>query len=194
MPLLIARPIPVRVGLDFTKALFSPSLQSAHVLVWGLSFGIAYWQSFIGGITAYKALPRRDFGKLQSKLFPVYFTLTTGATAFLAASFAAVHHGRILKANSLADPTVFQTILLAGAAVGQAVNTYVLGPKATQVMFKRHALEAAEGKDYTDPTASAQMKNLTKEFGALHGQSTLINMVVVLALTAQGFWLSNFGL
>ncbi len=35
------------------------------------------------GITMFKNLPRQTFGKLQSKLFPLYFILSTGMTAVL---------------------------------------------------------------------------------------------------------------
>ncbi|KAE8259781.1 hypothetical protein A4X13_0g784 [Tilletia indica] len=192
---LIARPIPSRVGLDFAKQLFTPTIRSGHYLIWATVFGASLWQGSIGAYTAFQALPRRDFGRLQAKLFPVYFALTSGGTALLAASFFVVHHGRILKSSTPAsDPTIVQSIFLATASAAQALNYFVVGRRATQVMFKRHALEAAEGKDYNDPTVSPQMKELSKRFGTLHGYSTMLNMTVFVALTVQGFWLANFGL
>ncbi|KAK0536254.1 hypothetical protein OC835_002094 [Tilletia horrida] len=195
MPLLLARPVPARVGLDFTKALFTPTLRGGHLFLWGTLWGAAIWQSTIGAYTAFKALPRRDFGRLQAKIFPVYGLGTAVGTGLLAASFFAIHHGRILKAASPGtEPTVLQTALLGGAAALQALNHFVYIPRATRVMFKRHALEAAEGKDYSDPTASAQMKGLSTEFSKLHGVTELLNLSILVALTVQGFWLANFGL
>ncbi|CAD6935514.1 unnamed protein product [Tilletia controversa] len=192
---LINRPIPSQVGLAFAKQLFAPTLRSGHYFIWATVFGASIWQGSIGAYTSFKALPRRDFGRLQAKLFPVYFSLTAGGTAFLAASFAVLHHGRILKSTTSAwDPTIVQSVVLATASVAQALNYFVVGTKATQVMFKRHALEAAEGKDYSDPTVSAQMKDLTKNFSKLHGYSTILNMACFSALIVQGFWLANFGL
>jgi len=187
MPLLLARPIPARVGLDFAKALVTPTIRTGHIFVWGLVFGTAIWQSSIGALTAYKALGRRDLGRLQAKLFEKYSLLSSLGTGLLATSFAAIHHGRILKADSAADPTIVQTMILAGAAVAQAVNHFVVGKRATQVMLKRHTLEAAEGKDYSDPTASTQMKSLSKEFSRLHRYSESLNLRIMVALTLQGF-------
>lgn len=37
--------------------------------------GSTVWHSFIGGPIAYMALPRQQFGHLQSRLFPRFFAL-----------------------------------------------------------------------------------------------------------------------
>lgn len=50
----------------------------------GTALGSTVWHSFIGGPTAYKALPRQQFGHLQSRLFPRFFALqTTSALTLL---------------------------------------------------------------------------------------------------------------
>lgn len=46
-----------------------------HLLSYASVTGITLWHSFIGGPIAFKNLPRQQFGLLQSKLFPVYFSL-----------------------------------------------------------------------------------------------------------------------
>ena len=54
-------------------------------------------------------------------------------------------------------------------------------------MNERHKVEREEGKKYNDPDISDQMKALNKRFGIAHGCSSLINMVVTLALLAYPF-------
>lgn len=76
-------------------------------------------------------------------------------------------------------------------------------------MFQRHKLERAEKKQYSDPTASGhlsklrsrllisrrqasvEMKALNRQFGALHGISSLINLLSFLCLFAHGVWIGS---
>jgi hypothetical protein len=46
-----------------------------HMLAFGTWFGTVFYTTFILGLTMFKHLPRQTFGKLQSKLFPKYFSL-----------------------------------------------------------------------------------------------------------------------
>ena len=46
-----------------------------HLLSFATWFGSVFYTTFIAGITMFKALPRQTFGKVQSKLFPKYFSL-----------------------------------------------------------------------------------------------------------------------
>jgi hypothetical protein len=48
-----------------------------HLLAFGTWFGTVFYTTFIAGLTMFKNLPRKTFGKLQSKLFPKYFLLCT---------------------------------------------------------------------------------------------------------------------
>ena len=49
-----------------------------HVLSFGTWFGTVVYTTFVAGITMFKHLPKRVFGNIQSKLFPLYFQLCTG--------------------------------------------------------------------------------------------------------------------
>lgn len=48
---------------------------SVHLFSFAVWFGTMWYTTFIFGLTAFKTLPRRQFGKLQSKLFPKYFNV-----------------------------------------------------------------------------------------------------------------------
>ncbi|XP_062183525.1 uncharacterized protein LOC133887553 isoform X1 [Phragmites australis] len=63
----------------------------AHLLSFATSWGAALWASFIGGIIMLKNLPRHQFGNLQSKMFPAYFTLISACAAISVAAFAYPH-------------------------------------------------------------------------------------------------------
>lgn len=53
----------------------STACATLHLLSFGTWFGTVFYTTFVAGITMFKALPRQTFGKLQSKLFPKYFSL-----------------------------------------------------------------------------------------------------------------------
>jgi hypothetical protein len=59
----VMAPLPVRAGATI------------HLLAFGTWFGTVFYTTFILGLTMFKHLPRQTFGKLQSKLFPKYFSL-----------------------------------------------------------------------------------------------------------------------
>ena len=48
---------------------------TVHLLSFSIWFGTMVYTTFVAGITMFKNLPRRVFGTLQSKLFPLYFRL-----------------------------------------------------------------------------------------------------------------------
>ena len=51
------------------------ALASIHLLSFATWFGTVFYTTCIAGLTMFKNLPRQTFGKLQSKLFPKYFSL-----------------------------------------------------------------------------------------------------------------------
>ncbi|KAI4248758.1 MAG: hypothetical protein LQ352_005822, partial [Teloschistes flavicans] len=71
-------PIPVR------SLIFSPQLHS-----YGTLLGSAVFQSFIGGVVAFRSLPRPQFASLQSAIFPIYFSLQTALPVLLALTYPA---------------------------------------------------------------------------------------------------------
>lgn len=94
------------------------------------------WTSFIFGIVAFRNLPRQTFGRLQSKLFPKYFSLSTACSAIL---LATLHFG-----GGGAAPAK-QVWLLGIGLVSSLVNLLLAEPAATKVMFERYTLENAPG-------------------------------------------------
>jgi len=114
----------------------------------------------------FKSLPRRSFGKLQSVLFPKFFLLTTICALLQLGTTSAVKN---------LTPKYTLCVLLCSL-----VNLVILEPKSTTIMFKRHELEdqgEQGGEEYTA---------LKKEFGKLHGMSSLANLGALVGLVAHG--------
>jgi hypothetical protein len=102
-------------------------------------------KSFIGGVTAYKALPRPQFSSLQQKIFPVYFGMQTILPVVLALTYPGVKtrytegvtsasgfRGTFQEANrwSVLAPIAF--IFVSGL-----VNWAFIGPATTAIMIER---------------------------------------------------------
>ncbi len=87
-----------------------------HLLSYASVTGLTLWHSFIGGPIAFKVLPRQQFGLLQSKLFPIYFSLQS------------VLNGVCLVTTSNRNARI---IFLIGALSG-LINLTILGPWTTK--------------------------------------------------------------
>ncbi|CAF3309259.1 unnamed protein product [Rotaria socialis] len=142
-----------------------------HLLSYASVTGITLWHSFIGGPVAFKTLPRQQFGLLQSKLFPIYFSLQT------------VLNGICLLTTSNRNGRI---IFIIGLVCG-LLNLAIVGPWTTKIMNERHKVEKEEGKQYNEPGISDRLKALNKRFGMAHGCSSIINVAIVLSLLAYPF-------
>jgi hypothetical protein len=179
------------VSVTFTSSVGSTSVNHYHhflTLVHLLSFmswfGCSMWVSFVAGIVMFRNLPRHTFGRLQSKLFPAYFTFSAIllVLSITSASALSLSHRSY---NILPLYTILATIL---------VNLVYLEPKTTAVMFERHVVERKLGTGQEvgiikpkDPKIAndPELKELSKKFGMLHGLSTLTNLA---ALGVGCYW------
>ncbi|KAK9477317.1 hypothetical protein V1514DRAFT_296356 [Lipomyces japonicus] len=151
-----------------------------HLYGYSLLFGSTIYQSFFVGITAFKALPRNQFSALQRKIFPPYFAMQTVLPVFLAltAPFPIKNDG-------------FSIVVLAVSAITSLINLVVIGPRTVKIMGRRHAQEVKEDKKYYDEGVSQDMKKLNKEFGTIHGASTILNLAGLFTTAAYGAVLAS---
>lgn len=157
------------------------TLAPYHVLAYSILFGSVTYQSFFAGIIAFKTLPYQQFSNLQSRVFPVYFSLQTLLSTFLLIS-KPVHFENTSKTATATLAIVFLTSLL---------NLLVLSPKTRQVMEARRQQEVIDGKSCKDPEPSADMFKLNQRFKKLHGVSVASNMIGFLALAFYGVVLTD---
>ncbi|KAL4243199.1 TMEM205-like domain-containing protein [Abortiporus biennis] len=178
--------------LSSVTSLFT--LRGLYLVGYSWAFGMSLWVTFIGGVIAFKSLPRQQFGNLQHRTFPIYFGLSIGIGSALLYLWTASHP---LVLSHLSNPRVAdvaQAYTLASVIIAQIANQFVIGPLVSKTMFQRHKLEKAEGKSYNEEGVSAEMKALNKKFGALHGYSSIANLTAFLGLAFHGLWIGNKGL
>lgn len=148
---------------------------TVHLLSFATWFGTVVYTTFVAGITMFKNLPRRVFGKIQSKLFPLYFRVCSVMVGVQILTLTAMPD-ILSKTSEVSLAIAFFTTLL---------NLLYLEPKSTQVMFDRYSLED-DGK-----RESEEYSKLAKTFGKLHGMSSLANLVALCGGIVHGVRLAS---
>ncbi|KAJ5601384.1 hypothetical protein N7510_010918 [Penicillium lagena] len=163
-----------------------------HILSYGTLLGTQFYQSFVSGTVAFRALPRPQFASFQAAIFPIYFSMQTALPVVVA--LTASRGGQAVGLSGLTAPEHrFSTLLpMATVAVTGLINLFVLRPMTINVMRERKAQETRDGKRSYDPAPhSKEMIALNKKFGRVHGMSSLINLVSLIATVWYGAVLSK---
>ncbi|KAL5224200.1 hypothetical protein ABZP36_010839 [Zizania latifolia] len=166
----------------------------AHLLCFATSWGAALWATFIGGIIMFKNLPRHQFGNLQGKMFPAYFTLISVCAAVSVAAFSYLHPW---KTASTVER--YQLGFLLAALGFDLSNLVVFTPMTIEMMKKRHKIERdlSIGEEVgwsknvqvakNNPTLAA----MNKKFGMIHGLSSLANIMAFGSLAMHSWYLAS---
>ncbi|KAI1500684.1 hypothetical protein F5X99DRAFT_385122 [Biscogniauxia marginata] len=180
--------------------IFSPA--PYHILSYGTLLGTQVFHTFINSVTSIKVLERPQFAILQRALFPTYFGIQTAGPVLLALTYP----GSSVLRTALDGTTTSSSIagvlhssnrwgvlvpLVTVFATG-LVNLAYLLPETNKVTAKRREQEKEDGKQsYDGPPHSEKMTALNKEFGKLHGISSLLNLITLVATVAYGVNLSS---
>lgn len=167
--------------------------QTYHLLSYGTLLGSTLFQSFIGGVIAFRVLPRPQFSTLQKNVFPVYFTLQTVTPVLLVLTYPP---GPRALFSSGSAPRLAATLIGTMLATALA-NLVYIGPQTTEVMKLRKHQETRDGLKKDDkgfpgafPTeskvVSKEMQDLNRKFGILHGVSSLLNLGGLIAMVWYG--------
>ncbi|KAG1331105.1 putative transmembrane protein [Cocos nucifera] len=111
----------------------------AQLLGFATAYGTCVWVTFASSHVLATALPRQQFGLVQSKLYPVYFRVVAYGVGV-----AWLAHFLGQDRRSVAER--LQGYNLLGSFVLVLVNMLFLEPKATKVMFERMKVEKEEGR------------------------------------------------
>jgi len=119
-----------------------------HVLSYGTFLGTTIFQSFIGGVVAFKVLPRPMFSRLQQATFPVFFTMQTVLPLIMIATYPG---GKLVQVGGqqmrtdtgmsgvLAENNRWTVLIpLATILITSAINMVAVGPATTKAMKDRH--------------------------------------------------------
>ncbi|XP_019197400.1 PREDICTED: transmembrane protein 205 [Ipomoea nil] len=169
-------------------------LKLAHLLCFSTAWGAALWVTFIGGIIMFKNLPRHQFGNLQSKMFPAYFTLVGVCCAVSVAAFGYMHPW---KTSTSAEK--YQIVFILGAFAFNLSNLFVFTPMTIQMMKQRHKIEKESNigdevgwtKNQEVAKVNPKLAAMNKKFGMVHGLSSLANIVSFGCLAMHSWYLAG---
>ncbi|GAB4841753.1 hypothetical protein Ancab_022475 [Ancistrocladus abbreviatus] len=189
------------IGVIFSPETFgskwaklSTFLKLAHLLCFATAFGAALWVTFIGGIIMFKNLPRHQFGNLQSKMFPAYFTLVGVCCAVSVAAFGYLHPW---KSSSPAEK--YQLGFLAFSFLFSLTNLFIFTPMTIQLMKQRHKVEREQNigeevggsKNREVAKVNPELAAMNKKFGMIHGLSSLANISSFGCLAMHSWYLAG---
>jgi len=164
-----------------------------------VSFGTQVWVGSIAGLTMFRTLKRRTFGKVQSKLFPKYATLNTSCSLLALVTY--------LQLNGI-GPTEglsrvcgkWEGLMLSYCLLGNVANSLYFIPTTTKIMYDIHARENALGLEdevgQTSPLnksdkATDEDKNLLKKFNINHGLSVMMSLISMGTCGAYLYFISQ---
>lgn len=147
-----------------------------HLASFSVNFGMIVWVTFVAGLVMFKNMGRQAFGRVQSKLFPKYFAISVLTLALQIGTLRYALPGGLQR----------EQLTSLGIALAASLTNFVVEPLGTKVLFERYALENAQG-----PKDKDKIKSLKGKFGAFHGLSSLLNFIVLVAISAHGYWLSG---
>ncbi|KAJ9495408.1 hypothetical protein H2202_009195 [Exophiala xenobiotica] len=168
-----------------------------HIISYGILLGTTTFQSFVAGIVAFRTLPRPQFAQLQQATFPVYFSMQTALPVILALTLPAERTAISKIPSSISgvlDPINRFRVLapLLTMFVTAAANLAYIGPATTKCMKDRKHRETRDGKkSYDSPPHSKEMQALNQQFSRLHGASSLVNLISLIATMWYGFYLAD---
>jgi len=138
----------------------SPSgLALAHLTCLSSGLGTQLYVATVSGPTMFLNLPRQTFGDLQARLFPK-MGMVCMSSSLLA-----------LSTYSMAHPTDIATYLLGTSLACNTLNTFLVFPVTTKLMYEKRKYE--EG--------SEEEKAAVTRFHVMHGVSNVTNIVALAA-------------
>jgi len=146
-----------------------------HFFVFIFWYGTLLYFTFVQAPVLFKTLPLRQFGEVQSRLFPVYYWIAYVCGTLLVATFPFLHPLKNASGREFVRMAALCLMLL--VSLGQG---FWAGPQASRLRLERQAAE--------DSGDAAQATLLSKAFGKAHGISSLMNLVVIIAGTVYWFY------
>ncbi|KAG0494358.1 hypothetical protein HPP92_005352 [Vanilla planifolia] len=160
-----------------------------HLLGTATAYGACIWVTFASSHVLAEALPRQQFGVVQSRLYPLYFR-------FVAVGVAVAFGGHLLRRGWRSGEGRMQGYILMATLAIVLVNLLCLEPRATKAMFDRMKMEKEEGQgrqadDFGTEAATPAGKEVTvggivevkKRLKRLNTYSSICNVLTCMALS-----------
>ncbi|KAL7112542.1 hypothetical protein ACP275_04G008700 [Erythranthe tilingii] len=174
--------------------MFLTVLKLAYLLCFSTAWGAALWVTFIGGVIMFKNLPRHQFGNLQSKMFPAYFSMVGVCCAVAVGSFGYLHPWKT------SGPTEkYQLGFLLAAFAFNLSNLVIFTPMTIEMMKQRHKIEREANigeevgwtKNKEEAKKNPKLAAMNKKFGMIHGLSSLANIFSFGSLAIHSWYLAG---
>ncbi|KAI5859391.1 hypothetical protein GGS23DRAFT_325305 [Durotheca rogersii] len=165
------------------------SLAPYHILSYGTLLGTQVFHTFFNSIAAFRVLERPQFAVLQRAVFPSYFGIQAAVPVVLALTYpsnrsagTAWGFGGVFHASNR-----WGVLLPLGLmTLTGVVNLIYFLPETNKITALRRAQEKKDGGQN-----SKEMAALNKQFGKLHGISSLFNLITLIATVLYGVNLSS---
>lgn len=164
--------------MSFFHALGLNTTVPYHFLACSFAIGGPAFYGFVAAPILFKTLPRSEFRRVLSEVFPKYFFTQTVAPIVL----------RLLSPFKVCPVS---TALLVASSVSGAINYFWLLNTCRSLSNQRKALEDSGADVDSNGEATPEYATLTKQFGKYHGISTLSNMVLLLTIALYGVFVSR---
>ncbi|KAI0883640.1 uncharacterized protein GGS22DRAFT_33996 [Annulohypoxylon maeteangense] len=172
------------------------TLAPYQVLSYGTLLGTQVFHTFFNSIASFKVLERPQFAILQRAVFPIYFGIQTASPVVLALTYPGNKSGFGVPSSLVGvfhESNRWGVLVPLGSifATGLLNLAYLL-PETNKITALRREQEVKDGKaSYDAKPHSKEMAELNKQFGKIHGISSLANLITLLATVIYGINLSS---
>nr|CAB3267068.1 transmembrane protein 205-like [Phallusia mammillata] len=174
-----------------TNGVFGASFYSTltFLIGWAFNFGVTIWVSFIAGPMMYKLLDRHTFSNVQGHLFPIFFVIL-GCTSFAQLAIFT----KVKGLSNLSNSDYMAVAGMLASFLAGLLNSIYLSPMMNKTLTKRINMEKEEG--VVAPNIGSKLgenpmyKQLSRQFGKLHGVSTLLNLLGLAGNTYLAYYIS----
>ncbi|XP_028765033.1 uncharacterized protein LOC114723059 [Neltuma alba] len=124
-------------------------MSAANLMGFATAYGLCVWVTFVSSHVLSRAMPRQQFGVVQSKIYPVYFRTMAYSVGLALLGHVLRHRKTVFFSKA----EMFQVFNLLASLLTLFVNSMYLEPRATKVMFERMKIEKEEGRGRGDLTS-----------------------------------------
>jgi len=185
------------VYLTLPASPVSTTTQFVHLSALAIQYGMHMWVSSVGGSTMFFNMPRHLFGRVQSKLFPKYFLISSTTSVIALGSYLLMH-----PFSNWDGDVKTKGVLLGTGLAGNLLNTFYFGPASTRIMWTCQAFEKSANHGHQVGVTKFDMSSLEphqlnkynavrRQFGMLHGMSVLMNLGALVAHSLYFYYMAK---
>ncbi|KAK6173767.1 hypothetical protein SNE40_017168 [Patella caerulea] len=170
----------------------STFLTLVHLGTFAAQYGAQLWVTLVAGITMFCSLPRRMFGQVQKRLFPMFFFWCLLTSAIVTATHILRH-----PVETWSYSQYVAIYALSAGFISAAVNSIILSPLIVSAMLKTFQMEVEAGvgdivgyANVPELKKNPEYVNSYRTFRRCHGASACLTVVSLAANTVHLYYLA----